>query len=192
MRLCPARATPPDPLPDRTGVTPALPKEDGRDGGCATRPKAVPWHTDTRPKRSIVFCVDLPRPSDQPGAAGRVEPRGQWEPGKVLSRRVARIFVKPRRGCGITASRRHPGYLQNPDAAVKRDGDHVSTLDIATGRRHPQAVDPHMPCRNQRRGGAARPHDAGIPQPSVDPLPVARQETSRLSGALWRRLQAGP
>src|SRR5581483_12231501 len=108
MWLCPAPATPTDP-PALTA--PALrlfsPTRMGRTGGCATRPKAGPWHTDTMPIRSIVF----------------------------LSRGGAGILIELGRGCGITASRRHPDYLQNPNSAVERHRNHIPTLHVTTGRR---------------------------------------------------------
>jgi hypothetical protein len=55
---------------------------------------------------------------------------------------------------------------------VERDRNHVPTFDVATGRGHPDAIDPNMPDKGQRRGRAAGAHDSGVPQPPVDPLPV--------------------
>jgi hypothetical protein len=93
------------------------------------------------------------------------------------------LFVNQRCGGSIAAPRRHAGYLQNPDAAVERDRDHIFAFHIAARRYHPIAVNPDVPGDDERRGSGSRTYDARIPQPPVDPLPVVRH----LSADLQRR-----
>ena len=63
----------------------------------------------------------------------------------------------------ITAPQCNAGHSQNPDATAERDRNHVAAFHIAARCHHPIAVDPDMPCIDQRRSGAARSHDTGIP-----------------------------
>jgi hypothetical protein len=107
------------------------------------------------------------------------------------SRGVARIFVKLRGCCRIAASQRHPGDLQNPNAAVECNRNHVATFDIATRRRHPQAIDPYMPRIDERRSRTAGAYDAGIPQPPVDSLPVSRHDKPASAALLGIGLELG-
>jgi hypothetical protein len=74
---------------------------------------------------------------------------------------------------------------------MERDRNHIPTFDIATGRRHPAAIDPNMPHNGQRCGRAAGAHDSGVPQPPVDPLPVCRHDTAASAALLGVRLQLG-
>ena len=74
---------------------------------------------------------------------------------------------------------------------MERDRNHIPTFDIATGRRHSDAIDPNMPHNGQRRGRAAGAHDSGVPQPPVDPLPVRRHDTVASAAPLGVRLKLG-
>src|SRR5258708_16209168 len=74
---------------------------------------------------------------------------------------------------------------------MERDRNHIPPFDIATGRRHADAIDPNMPHNGQRRSRAAGAHDSGVPQPPVDPLPVCRQRHSASAALLGVRLKLG-
>src|SRR5215472_11671892 len=48
----------------------------------------------------------------------------------VPSAGLAKLLVKLRRGGGIAASQRQPAYLENTDAAVQRDRNHIPAFDV--------------------------------------------------------------
>jgi hypothetical protein len=108
--------------------------------------------------------------------------------GRPLRRGLARSsgqFLEDQR-CrgGIAAPLRHADHLQNPDAAIERDRDHVPAFHIAAWRYHPIAVDPDVPCDNKRRGIGSRAYDARVPQPPVNPLPFVARHLCRASAPL--------
>jgi len=82
------------------------------------------------------------------------------------------------------AARCQSAHLENPHAAIERDRDHVPALNVRAPAHDPNAVDPHMAGSSQRCGCGAGAHDPGVPQPSVDPLPVPRHQRRAFNGAL--------
>jgi hypothetical protein len=101
-----------------------------------------------------------------------------------LARSSGQFLEDQRRRGGIATPLRHADYLQNPDAAVERDRDHVPAFHIAAWRHHPIAVDPDVPCDNKRRGVGSRAYDARVPQPPVNPLPFVARHLCRASAPL--------
>jgi hypothetical protein len=73
------------------------------------------------------------------------------------------FFIKPHGRLGVAPARRKSAYLEDPDAAVERDGDHIPGFDVAARRSHFCAIDPHVAGRDQRCGVVAGTHDPGVP-----------------------------
>jgi hypothetical protein len=125
--------------------------------------------------RSIVFCARFAAaPRRRRRAANRCGMRSRVVADRSLSTSFGQFFVKPQRGCSIAASYRHGGDLKYPDTAVESRRDDIATFHIATGSRHPSAINPNMSCGNKGRRTSAGAYDARVPQPPINPLPIDR------------------
>jgi hypothetical protein len=83
--------------------------------------------------------------------------------------------------------------LDNPHTAVERDGDDVTGAYHSPRRRNPRAIDPDKAGAGQCRGGAARAHQARMPQPAIDALArdLARHSAALLGICFELRFQGG-
>lgn len=95
------------------------------------------------------------------------------------------IWIRFRRGAGEIAAgngsfRRtaaplgEPCDLQHPHPPVERHGHHVADPQRMARRPAALAIEADMTGLNQRRGIGPRSHNARMPQPLVDALPVQR------------------
>jgi hypothetical protein len=73
---------------------------------------------------------------------------------------------------GGTPARDKSPNLQHSHPAFERDGNHVAGSYHAAGRINARAIHPHMTADRERRRGAARTHQASMPQPFVDALAI--------------------
>ena len=62
--------------------------------------------------------------------------------------------------------------FEHADTVFERDRNHVAGSHYAAWRINPRTVHPDMTGSGERRRGAARGHDASVPQPFVDALAV--------------------
>ncbi len=70
----------------------------------------------------------------------------------------------------ITATLSESDDLQDPDAGIERDGEHITDLDPMAGRFLARTVDPDMALRDQGRSIRTGSDHPRMPQPSIDPL----------------------
>jgi hypothetical protein len=132
-------------------------------------------HSGTTPMRSIVFCTRFTAaPRRRRRAANRYGMRSRVVADRGLRASFGQFFVKLHRGCSIAAPYCHSGDLKYPDTAVESGCNDIATFHITTRRRHPDAINPDMPCDNKGRRTSAGAYDARVPQPSINPLPIAR------------------
>src|SRR5215831_10386154 len=74
----------------------------------------------------------------------------------------AKLFVQSHRSRGIATSQCKPGYLENPNAAIERNRNHIPTFNVTTGCNDTDTVDPHA-ARHSHRSIRCRSADTGRP-----------------------------
>src|SRR6266851_2181329 len=112
-------------------------------------------------------------------AAGARLPLGIWwrpllfaSPSRDRRREVG---IERLRQIGGTAANRKAGDLEHAHSAIKRHRHDVTGPHRLGGRQDASAVDAHVTGGRKRRRGAARAHDAGVPQPLVHALAIVAQ-----------------